>query len=139
MSEVTSIARDGSAAHRCRSRDVNGEHPAVAAEGDCDTWCKEANGDLCCSYCGSLHPEDFIRLVKKSSDPSSDVSIDSSTKGYKFYIRRPDVVNAAEGGIKFYNWHFRDQSDVDRVNTNLRQAVDESEKRNAALIRQLLD
>lgn len=73
-----------------------------------DTWRKYPNGDRCCSYCGSLHPDDFMKLCTRAlTDPA--VSIDGTDKSYKVYVRQPGVVNASQGGIKFYMQHTPEQ------------------------------
>ena len=64
-------------------------------------WATRPNGDRTCSYCGSLHPDDVIRIVKNLGIGC----IGSTTKSYKWYIRQPSVKNACEGGIKYYRHH----------------------------------
>lgn len=54
-----------------------------------------------CSYCGSVHPEDLVDAIGKYGMGV----LESSTKGYKLYIRLPGVVNASLGPIKYYRWH----------------------------------
>jgi hypothetical protein len=77
-----------------------------------DHWNKfKSNGDRVCSYCGSLHWEDMLRLVHEAAiapddaDYRSTVEIDPSDKSYKVYVHQPGVRNAMEGGIKFYMQH----------------------------------
>lgn len=71
----------------------------------------KSNGDRTCSYCGSLHFDDFTRLVKASAEAPDDaeygsvVEIEPSDKSYKVYVNQPGVRNAMEGGIKFYMQH----------------------------------
>lgn len=79
-----------------------------------DRWEKfKTNGQRVCSFCGSLHPDDFFALVKLASEQPADgdyrtnVSIEPSDKGYKVYVHQPGVRNAMEGGIKFYKQHLR--------------------------------
>lgn len=88
----------------CRSRmDQNG--PWEHGEG-LDHWDRfKINQDRVCSFCGSLHPDDFIRYVEASVKTDSDVQIEPSDKRYKIYVSHPCVRNAHEGGIKFYTWH----------------------------------
>lgn len=82
-----------------------------------DRWHRfKVNGDRVCSYCGSLHPEDFLRLIKECADAGVDAgdeapSVDPSDKGYKIYVRRKGVRNAHEGGIKFYTQHLPQLTD----------------------------
>ena len=51
-----------------------------------------------------------------------DNKIDVSDKRYKVYVRRPGVINASAGAIKFYNWHLPSEVDaatnlLERINT----------------------
>lgn len=78
--------------------------PWERAEG-LDRWQRHRNGDRVCSFCGSLHLEDFTALVEQALQDGSDVQIEPSDKAYKVYVNRPSVKSAMEGGIKFYTWH----------------------------------
>jgi hypothetical protein len=66
-----------------------------------DNWNK-IGVDRVCSFCGSMHPEDVLQLMR---DGGVD-RIQNTTKSYKFYIDRPEVPNAGFGAIKFYSMHF---------------------------------
>ena len=68
-------------------------------------WREEKDGTRTCSYCGSLHPEDFIDIMWKYSQGEEGYSFDLTSKGYKRYGNRPGVRNAGDGGIKFYLNH----------------------------------
>ncbi len=70
-----------------------------------DRWRILPNGDRTCSFCGSLHHDDFYKLVVASLELDSPVRIEQSDKTYKVYVHRPDVLNASQGGIKFYKHH----------------------------------
>ncbi len=77
-----------------------------------DRWQRfKSNGDRVCSYCGSLHFDDFARFVKEAAEAPADApygigpEIEPSDKGYKVYVTRKSVRNASEGGIKFYMQH----------------------------------
>jgi hypothetical protein len=70
-----------------------------------DHWNIQPNGDRTCSFCGSLHHDDFYRLVVASLADDSTIRIEVSDKRYKIYVHRPEIRNAAEGGIKFYKHH----------------------------------
>jgi hypothetical protein len=87
-------------------------HPDASQHQNEDHWQKfKSNGNRVCSYCGSLHPEDFFALLKASADAPEDAvygsvpEIGPSDKGYKIYVSQPGVRNAHEGGIKFYTQH----------------------------------
>lgn len=83
-----------------------------------DHWNKfKSNGDRVCSYCGSLHWDDFTELVRHAADSPEDldyrstVEIEPSDKGYKIYVHQRGIRNAMEGGIKFYTQHIpRDEN-----------------------------
>lgn len=66
-----------------------------------DYWDKRKNGDRCCSYCGSLHPDDVIDILTCGNP----FYLETSTKSYKIYVSREGVQNAGDGGIKYYRWH----------------------------------
>lgn len=98
-----------------------------------DTWDRGPDGNRTCSYCGSLHPEDFFALVKAAADAGPDAgddvpSIDPSDKGYKVYVRQKGVRNASEGGIKFYTQHLPRPVPVER-NAEYSKAVQASRVR----------
>lgn len=101
-----SIVDFGAERHRCQRREEN--HYGQIGDGPApDKWQRHANGDRVCSYCGSLHPDDFLQLCKDATDPQSDLMLDGSTKSYKVYVHRPSVRNASDGGIKFYMMHVK--------------------------------
>lgn len=74
-----------------------------------DRWDK-VGPDRVCSFCGSMHPDDMRAAL---SDPEAKISI--SDKRYKVYIRRPGILNAGMGAIKWYVWH-GDQALIDAIN-----------------------
>lgn len=63
------------------------------------------NGDRCCSWCGSLHPEDLIDIIYGYIEGTEGYHLSFTDKSYKLYVNRPGVRNASEGGIKFYVDH----------------------------------
>ena len=65
-----------------------------------DEW--EMRGDdKCCSYCGSIHPDRVLELIKEKGFGI----IERTDKDYKWYVNRSGVPNASYGGIKYYRWH----------------------------------
>lgn len=106
-----------------------------------DRWRKhKSNGNRICSFCGSLHFEDFAALVKVCGDapitaPFGSVpEIELSDKPYKVYVHQPGIRNAMEGGIKFYMHHVpRDEKDKILVtpeqNEEYAHAISVSKKR----------
>ncbi len=65
-----------------------------------DKW--EMRGDdKCCSFCGSIHPDRVIELIKLHGLGI----VEPSTKQYKWYIHQKNVPNASYGGIKYYRYH----------------------------------
>lgn len=113
--------------HRCPRRN---ENPMIdkAFPGP-DRWQKFKRIDnRVCSHCGSLHPDDFFRLVKESAEAPEEaaylhtISIEPSDKGYKIYVHQPGVRNAHEGGIKFYTPHLPEII-TDEQNAQYQEAV----------------
>lgn len=78
-----------------------------AVEENLDWWEPGKNGERSCSFCGSMHPEDFDRhLDRVIAEPANDkVRISMADGRHKFYVERPEVRNACEGPIKFYSAH----------------------------------
>lgn len=75
-------------------------------DGSVAAWHWGQDGSRTCSYCGSLHPDDMARLVRKCIDTNAEeVSIEPSDKSYKVYVSQRGVQNAGQGGIKFYMYH----------------------------------
>ena len=70
-----------------------------------DSWDKIGE-DRVCSYCGSLHPEDLNKLVKEQGIKV----LETSSKLYKLYIKRPNIHNAGQGAIKFYKQHWNNEN-----------------------------
>lgn len=55
-----------------------------------------------CSYCGGVHPQDAIKLIKQG------FTIQNSDKNYKAYINAPDGSSCVPP-IKLYTVHFTDE------------------------------
>ncbi len=88
---------------RCGRRD----DPFSFNRGDApqpDTWRWGPDGNRTCSYCGSLHPDDFVKICRLVPGDER-YAVSGTDKGYKFYVTQPGVRNASEGGIKFYMQH----------------------------------
>lgn len=89
----------------CKNR-IDGLGPWKRAE-NLDHW-EKIGDDRVCSFCGSIHPMDLIAVIKNSGKSPWSV-IDSSDKGYKWYINNRqagrDIPNAGFGAIKYYRWH----------------------------------
>ena len=92
---------------RCGSRDHTPSYPGMPEH---DHWRSMPDGTRTCSFCGSLHEDDFIDILRHYVAGDQGYSFSTTTKGYKWYAHRPSVKNASDGGIKFYNWHV-DRSD----------------------------
>lgn len=103
-------------AFRCGSRDYNPladrQFPGL------DAWRQHPNGDRVCSFCGSLHPDDFVEIIRLKADGKGG-AVHRSDKGYKWYAQRAGTTNAMDGGIKFYTWHGGGEGFADRVNAQL--------------------
>lgn len=71
-----------------------------------DRWVPHKNGiDRTCSYCGGIHPDDFVPILKASCDPVDETYISPSDKPWKIYLSRPGIKNADDGAIKTYGGH----------------------------------
>ena len=74
-----------------------------------DRWRVMDDDTRTCSHCGSLHPEDFISILKYYSLGKPGYRYEPTLKSYKVYANTPGTTNASEGGIKFYFWHMTPQ------------------------------
>jgi hypothetical protein len=69
-----------------------------------DAWEWGPDGNRTCSYCGSIHFDDLMKICRLV--PSDErYGVEGTDKLYKVYVRQPGVRNAAEGAIKFYKQH----------------------------------
>jgi len=117
----TQQATDPADIQTCPSR-MNDIGPWEREEG-LDRW-ELVGQERCCSFCGSIHPEDVNSLLDLD-----DVNVEVSDKRYKVYIRRSGVSNASEGGIKYYVWHKLDDDDemallIEKINSSARKSMD---------------
>lgn len=69
-----------------------------------DTWDLGPDGNRTCSYCGSIHSDDLMKICRLVLTDER-YAIEGTTKSYKVYVRQPGVRNASEGAIKFYMAH----------------------------------
>lgn len=99
-----------------------------------DTWRVLPNGDRTCSFCGSAHPDDWLRIMRSAADPESKTTIDRSDKGYKFYCHQEGVSNALDGAIKFYTWHIPSDEWAAQANAIHADVMRESTKKMAERI-----
>lgn len=101
--------------HCCPSRIQDGriEHEKENP----DYWRVLANGDKTCSYCGSLHVDSVLKIVREYG-----VSvIEPTDKQYKWYISRSNVTNAGQGGIKYYRYHDTPEF-IDEINKLIKES-----------------
>lgn len=93
-----------------------------------DTW-EQVGNDRVCSFCGSLHPEDFEAVLKRVIEDET-CSILQSDKSYKVYVNRPEVPNASAGAIKYYKQHnYTNADDIARIEPLFVEAVRLSKSR----------
>ena len=85
------------------------DSPFVAPFNGEATWRAEPDGSRTCSYCGSLHADDFVEIMEQYAAGVEGYRFSTTTKGYKAYGNRPGVANASQGGIKFYADHLPDE------------------------------
>ncbi len=103
-----------------------------------DQWRQEPNGDYTCSYCGGMHPEQFLNFCKEVVE-STDLKVRIEYIGYKgkFYVERPTVRNAGEGAIKariLHIWQWCAQQGMkeeerDIIIAQINEAIKVSEKK----------
>lgn len=68
--------------------------------------------DRFCSFCGSMHPEDFDRVIEEAIDPKNEtriVFIDEGGNG-KFQIMRPWRPDIHRDSLKYHTWHWPNKS-----------------------------
>lgn len=100
------------------ARHVNETHPSETflcgrrtglsdrvMEGLPDCWQKMPNGDKVCLHCGSLSENDLFDIIEHYLAGDEGYRFETTDKGYKVYAQRPGVMNADDGGIKFYGHH----------------------------------
>ena len=106
--------------HRCGRRDdmarwmaaQRGEQFSTAGLAQPDTWEERndpsapgllGNGQRCCSYCGSMHPEDFLQAIETGWE------VGPTDKNYKVYVTEkvgPGTFSKQSGRHhKFYFQH----------------------------------
>lgn len=95
-----------------------------------DIWNKRGP-DRVCSFCGSMHPEDFEKFLQKVIEDES-LAIEHSDKSYKIYIRdfNNERNGVNKGAIKYYKQHnYTNQEDIDRIQKIYPQALEVSKQR----------
>jgi uncharacterized Zn-finger protein len=76
----------------------------TTCDGHPATWDLGPDNNRTCSYCGSIHPDDLMKICRKTL-ADDRYAVEGTTKSYKVYVRQPGVRNASEGAIKFYMNH----------------------------------
>lgn len=72
-----------------------------------DHWSVHYNGDRTCTFCGSMHVDQFLAVCAEIAEDRLPGAMVEFCKGYKFYVTRPGIRNAMDGAIKFYSQHLR--------------------------------
>ena len=94
--------------HWCGRRGPNPSLQTASHHGDIeepDSWDKGVDGYRVCSYCGSLHEDDFWDIADKYMSGDPDYEVTFTDKDYKLYARKRSTKNASLGAIKFYLHH----------------------------------
>ena len=92
--------------HRCPRRYVE----LIAEPGLPDTW-QNKGVVRTCSYCGSLHPEAFMKLATEGSE------LGPTDKNYKVYIKAP-LLDVAMPKFYFQHLPYEDRRNfLDLLNT----------------------
>lgn len=101
-----------------------------------DKWIIEVNGDLCCSYCGSCHTEQFLDYCKSVIENNLQLKLE--------YINCKEVKNASYGVIKFHEYHLRDylkyksKEENDRIIDLVNEAIKVSNKKSNICCKKVL-
>lgn len=116
---------------RCGRRD----DPFAWNRGDSplpDTWDIGPDGNRTCSYCGSIHFDDLMKICRLVLEDER-YAIEGTTKSYKVYVKQPEVMNASQGAIKFYKQHSPVEPTEEEQHL-FREAVGVSNERHAAMM-----
>lgn len=92
-------------------------------------WWEQVGPDRVCSFCGSMHPEEFFAFLERVlEDDDPRVRVGRCDKDYKVYVHRPEIENATEGAIKFYKQHLNILSaeEIDRWERPFKRAMKRS-------------
>lgn len=131
------------------ARHVNEKHPSETflcgrrspglsdhvMEGMPDCWEKMPNGDKVCLHCGSLSEADLFDIIEHYLAGDEGYRFETTDKGYKVYAQRPGVINASNGGIKFYGHHAdKTHPDFAKRTAMFERAVQVSNERFRAMI-----
>lgn len=98
---VTQADLDYKARFTCPARMADPK--ATHVEG-ADYW-QRRGPDIECSYCRSMHPEDWFGWCRRCAEPDSRVRIDTSDKAGKWYIVRDGITHPGMGSTRFYHFH----------------------------------
>jgi hypothetical protein len=78
--------------------------PRWSGWGEKEAHWRQRNGFRVCSYCGSIHPDEWVAAVRESViTGGSKMNIDRGKPG-KWYVRGADADGNKAWG-KFYNYH----------------------------------
>lgn len=99
---------------------------------DKDAWRVEANGERACSFCGSMHPEDFQAFLETVDGMERWVELADGR--HKVYVRRLEVRRQMRWPIKFYLAHYPDGETYGALNKALALSYDKMEERTDALM-----
>ena len=85
-----------------------------------------------CSYCGSIHPEDFEKAIDRVVAGEKGCLFDTTTKGYKFYV------STIWNHYKYYTMHTpKDTEYIERMNPKIKAAIDISKPIYAEMSKEL--
>jgi hypothetical protein len=103
------------------------EHGPWSRTPNIDKWSLHG-GFRTCSFCGSLHHEDWIKAVNKARYADGEMYISRGKKG-KWYVRGKNDEGASVNG-KFYAIHMPEELRGDaQINRELSMALDVSWRR----------
>lgn len=110
------LSKHINAAHRnetflCQRRHITPPSPlTLTLRNHRDFWMIKRNGDRACSYCGSMHEDDFREILQGFVEEKQGYLFATTDKPDKVYANRPGVRNSPDGGTKFFLQHISDPS-----------------------------
>lgn len=78
-----------------------GRYPSLPEE---DYYRERPGNGLCCSFCGSLNPTEFMELIKDGAE------VGPTDKNYKVYVRHPSLSFG-----KFYFQHLSKEQKLEFI------------------------
>ncbi len=90
-----------------------------------DYWRMQGH-HLCCSYCGSWKPDQFMKHIKMViKDGAKEYSVELADGRDKIYVHYPGLINCDDGAVKFFVAHLSKEDDRDLINKAIKISHEE--------------